>query len=113
MKSWLLKSRAGASPLALTLSLVVLASLAATDTAAAADLKGSIEKALGSDIVKTLVTGACVAMGVLEAINIWKAAFGGSSDGLWQNVLKLLGWVIFAAYWIDLVKLLMQAFAFS
>jgi len=113
MKLWFSKLDTRVASLTPALLLTLLASFAVADAAAAADLQTSINAALGSTIVKTLVTGACLAMGVLEAINIWKAAFGGGGDGLWKNVLTLLGWVIFAAYWIDLVKLLMSAFSFS
>jgi hypothetical protein len=88
---------------------ILASSLVVSQTAAAATLSASITQALQSPILKTLVTGACVALGILEAFKIWKAMFGGGGD-VWPNVLALLGWILLALYWVDMVTALVNTF---
>lgn len=107
MKSWLKNSVHSVNAAVLTTILSAEQAFGAEGTSAS--LKTAIDKAMSSGIVSLLVTGSCIAMGVLEAIKIWKAMFGGGGD-IWKDVLALLGWIIFAVYWKDLLGALMAAF---
>jgi hypothetical protein len=85
--------------------------LSATEAFGAGDLKSSITTALDSAILSTLISGAALVLGALEAFNIWKAMFNGGDSNLWTSVIKLLGWIIFAIYWKTMLISLMGAFA--
>jgi hypothetical protein len=79
--------------------------------ALAGPLAQQITAAIETPILGALVVGACAIMGLLKAFDIWKSVFGGSGGDIWKDVAALLGWIVLALYWKQLIQLLLQAFS--
>ena len=107
MKSWLKNSAHSVNAAVLT---TILSAEQAFGAGELTILTKGLNKATESSVVGLLITGSCVAMGILEAIKIWKAMFGAGGD-VWKDVLALLGWIILAVYWKDMFIALMGAMA--
>lgn len=107
MKSWLKNS-------VHSVNAAVLTTILSAEQAFGAGEKGilttGLNTVLASTVVGVLVTGSCIAMGILEAMKIWKSMFSGSGGDIWKDVLALLGWIVFAVYWKDLLTAMMAAF---
>lgn len=110
MKSWLKNPVHSVNMAALATILSAERALAAGSASTTKGLMDKITAMADKPVITLLVTGSCVAMGMLKAIDIWKAMFGGGGDGIWKDVLALLGWIILGVYWQDLLATLMAAF---